>query len=201
MPIREVMPKMLLKRLQAEDGFGLVELIAAVAVLTIGLLALVAGYGSAYVAFRQASTKTSANAIAATELELYRAVPYASLGLDSTQLSNAETTDTVYASDHSSLDDPNALTAGTDVSSSSCTPLTAAFGSSSATVSTCVPIQSVTDGTGHTFRVETFIRDVQDSNSFSVSWTERIVTVIIRDPKVSGSPIVLETATAFDRGP
>jgi type II secretory pathway pseudopilin PulG len=191
----------MLKRLQAEEGFGLVELIAAMAVLTIGLLALLAGYGSAFVSFRQASIKTTATEIAAAELELYRAVPYAQLGLDSTQLSNAETNDAVYASDHSSLDDPNALSPGTDVSSSSCTALTAPFGSSSGTVSTCVPIQTLTDASGHSYRVETFIRDVQDSNSFSVSWTERIVTVIVRDPSTTGSPIILETASAFDRGP
>ena len=186
--------------MQAEDGMGLIELLAAMVVLSIALLALVAGYGSAVVSMRLAATKTSATAIASTELELYRAVPYASLGLDATQLTTAETSDTVYASDHSSLDDPNALTAGTDVSSASCTALTSVFGSSSHTVSTCVPIQTVSDAGGHTYRVETFIRDVQDSKSFSTTWTERIVTVIVRDPSTTGSPIILETATAFDRG-
>ena len=34
------------RRLQAEEGFGLIELLAAMTVLSIALLALVAGYGA-----------------------------------------------------------------------------------------------------------------------------------------------------------
>lgn len=170
-------------------------------VLSIGLLALVAGYGSAFTSFRQASAKTNATEIAATELELYRSVPYAQLGLDSSLLATAEASDATYISDHSSLDDPNALSPGTDVTQNPCTALTGPFGSSSGTVSTCLPTQTISDNSGHSYRVETFIRDVQDSKSYSNSWTERIVTVIIRDPNATGTPVLLETATAFDRGP
>lgn len=59
----------------------------------------------------------------------------------------------------------------------------------------------MSDAGGRSYRVETFVRDIQDDNSFSNTWAERIVTVIVRDPSTTGSPIILENTTAFDRGP
>lgn len=180
-------------RAKAEDGFGLIELIAAMAVLSIALLALLAGYGSAVVGIRQSSEKTVASSIADAQLELYRALPFASIGLDSTALSTAETSDTVYASDRTALTDPLALVPPVDVTITNCT--------STVPAAACAPVQSVTGPDGRSYRLETFIRDSQDENSSSSTWTERVVTVIVRDPNTSGSPIVFQASSAFDRGP
>lgn len=177
-------------RLESEEGFGLIELIAATAVLSIALLALLAGYGSAVVSLRLSSEKTTASAIANAQMELFRSLPYASIGLDATALAAAETGDSVYSTDHASLDDPNALTAGVDVTIASC-----------GSTAQCTPVQTVTGGDHRSYRVESFVRDVQDQNSFSITWTERIATVIVRDPNTAGTPIVLEISSAFDRGP
>ena len=176
-------------RLRKQDGFGLIELLAAMAVLSIALLALLAGYGSAVVSLRLSSRMTTVSALANQQLELYRAVPFASIGLDDTAVASAEATDPVYASDRTALDDPNPLSAGVDVTIVGC-----------GTTPQCTPIQSVV-GTDHrTYRLETFVRDVQDQNSSSITWTERVVTVIVRDPSQTGSPIVFQVSSAFDRG-
>jgi prepilin-type N-terminal cleavage/methylation domain-containing protein len=176
-------------RLRKEDGFGLIELIAAMAVLSIALLALLAGYGAAVVSLRASSQKTTASAIAGAQLELYRALPYASIGLDADAVTAAEANDTLYSADHTSLDDPNPISAGVDSTIAGC-----------GTSPQCTPIQTVTGADHNTYRVETFVRDVQDQNSSSITWTERVVTVIIRDPRVTGTPIILEVSSAFDRG-
>ena len=63
---------------------GLVELLAAMVILSIALLALLAGYGSAFTSLRLASQKTTATQLANSQMELYRALPYGSIGLDAT---------------------------------------------------------------------------------------------------------------------
>ncbi len=178
---------------KAEDGFGLIELIVAMAVLSIALLALLAGYGSAVVGIRQSSEKTVASSIADAQLELYRALPFASVGLDRTAVANAESTDTVYESDDSALADPLALLPPVDVTIANCASTLSAAG--------CSPIQTVTGADHRSYRLETFIQDSQDGNSSSTTWTERLVTVIVRDPNTAGTPIVFEASTGFDRGP
>ena len=54
-----IAPKML-RRLRAEEGMGLIELLAAMVIMTIALLALLAGYGSAFVSSAAVSQKTTA---------------------------------------------------------------------------------------------------------------------------------------------
>jgi Tfp pilus assembly protein PilV len=177
-------------RLKSEEGLGLIELLAAMVVLSIALLALLAGYGSAVASLRAASTKTTASALANAQLELYRSLPYASIGLDATAVASAESSDSLYSSDHTALDDPNALTAGVNVTIASC-----------GSTPQCTPVQTITAANHQSFRLESFVRDVQDQNSSSITWTERVVTVIVRDPSRSGTPIILEVSSAFDRGP
>jgi prepilin-type N-terminal cleavage/methylation domain-containing protein len=178
------------ERCSEQDGFGLIELLAAMAVLSIALMALLAGYGSAVVSLRASSGLTTVARLANQQLELYRALPFASIALDATTVAAAEASDSVYIADHMALDDPNPLTPGVDVTITSC-----------GTSPQCLPVQSLVGADGRTYRVETFVRDVQDQNSTSITWTERLVTVIVRNPSVSGSPIVFKASTAFDRGP
>src|SRR5215813_2252056 len=79
--IRPLLPTghSMLRRLRSEEGMGLVELLAAMTVLSIALLALLAGYGSAFVSLRLASQKTTASQLAASQMELYRALPYGNI--------------------------------------------------------------------------------------------------------------------------
>ena len=190
------MKPQMLARLRAEEGFGLIELMVAVTVMTIALLALAAGYDSAFVSLHRSSQKTVANALADRQLDLYRAVPFGSIGLDATATSSA---DSLYSS-NSILDgdwvtdpvtgvqtqDPSGVV--NDVTISGC-----------GSTANCLPVQTITGSDGRSYRVESFVRD--QANSTGIRWTERVVWVVVRDAAASGKPEILRLSTAFDRGP
>ncbi len=68
-------------RMRDEQGFGLVELLAAMMVLMIGILALFAMFESGIRQIKRASTVTTAGALADREMENFRAIRYDSIGL------------------------------------------------------------------------------------------------------------------------
>ena len=79
-----------------ERGIGLIELLAAMTVLMVGILAVFAMFESGIRHLSRASTVTTAGALADKELENFRAIRYASIGLpDSLVLAAA----TPYSSD------------------------------------------------------------------------------------------------------
>jgi prepilin-type N-terminal cleavage/methylation domain-containing protein len=191
-------------RAREEDGFGMIELLAAIMILSIALLALMAGYDSAFVSLHSSAQKSTAVTLGNGQLELYRSLPYASVGLDDT------TTQAVGASTNPSYDSryaTNALLDG-DWSTDPVTGLLVQAPSGTVNDVTftgcgsspqCLPIQTVTGSDGHHYRLETFIRD--RPNSTGIRWTERVVTVIVRDASLSALPEIVRISTAFDRGP
>jgi type II secretory pathway pseudopilin PulG len=66
----------------SEAGFGLVELLIAMVILQIALLALVGAFGAGSVALGRASRANTAQALANQQLELYRSMTYDPIGLD-----------------------------------------------------------------------------------------------------------------------
>jgi type II secretory pathway pseudopilin PulG len=67
---------------QTEEGFGLIELLIAMVVLQVALLAIIAAFGAGSVALGRSSKMNTAGALADQQMELYRAMPYAAIGLD-----------------------------------------------------------------------------------------------------------------------
>jgi Tfp pilus assembly protein PilV len=171
-------------RLLDQSVFGLTELIIAVLVITVALLAIAATFSTAMVSVRTASKKTIAAKLADAQMERYAALPFTSIGLDATTLTSTKASDTTYAADLTAL---NAAQSGTDVSISGC----------GTTAPQCLPVQTSVGTDNKNYRVETFVRDV---TSFG-TWTERFVTVIVRDPNVTGSPVLYRLTSGFDKGP
>jgi prepilin-type N-terminal cleavage/methylation domain-containing protein len=113
--------RQLRRQARAEDGFGMVELLAAIAVLAVGLMALFAMFQTGLVQIRRASTITTAAALSDTEMEKYRAIKYESLGLDNTDVA---ATDATYTSDSAYRGDTSpstTLTAGMTAAETSLT--------------------------------------------------------------------------------
>src|ERR1044071_7873114 len=79
-------------RLRSEEGFGLIELLMAIVLLNVGILAIVAGFQSGAVSLRRASHISTASALADQQMEGYRALVYAQIGFDSTQMSSLDNT-------------------------------------------------------------------------------------------------------------
>lgn len=171
-------------RVREEDGFLMLELLAAVLILSIAIMAIMAGYDSAFMSLHRAAGTSSASTIAENQLELYTALSYTSMGLDTTTLSTVKASNTTYVSDENSLQNHATATDHTF---------------SCGTASQCLPVQTVTGSDHKGYTVETFVRDVPD-----LSYTgrnERVVTVIVRDPHSAGNPIISQLSAAFDAGP
>lgn len=170
-------------RLRSESGFLTIELMTAIVVITIAVLGLMAAYTQSFFSLHHSAKSSAAGQLAGNQLELYASLPYASIGLDSTTLTSTKATDTNYSSDESAL--PGS---GSDVTISSC-------GSSAR----CSPVQTLTGSDGKSYKLETFIRSL--TNNSASGWTEKVVTVVVRDRSVSGYPKVITAQTAFDHGP
>src|SRR5215210_5192178 len=65
-----------------ESGFGLIELVIAMVILSVGVLALASAFTSGSVALRRASRTATATAIADAQLERYRAIRYCAIYLE-----------------------------------------------------------------------------------------------------------------------
>ena len=194
----------MVRRVRSEGGFGVIELVAAMAVLSIALLALMAGYDSAAISLHKSARQTSASTVGAGQLELYRSLAYDSIGLDQGTLQTIgdpanPAYDAVYA-ENSILDGNSFLdpVTGLPVQDPSGTVNDVQIAGCGSTPQ-CLPVQSVTGADGHDYRVETFVRDHADIPG--IRQTERVVTVVVRDAEVAGRPVLAQLTTAFDRGP
>jgi Tfp pilus assembly protein PilV len=156
---------------------------AAVLIITVSLLALMAAYDQSFFSIHSSAKTSAAGQLAENQLELYASLPYSSIGLDSTTLTTTKSTDVNYSSDESAL--PGT---GSDVTITGC-------GSSAQ----CSPVQTMTGSDGKSYKLETFIRAL--TNNSASTWTEKVVTVVVRDLSTSGFPKVLTVQTAFDHGP
>lgn len=168
---------------RSEGGFLTIELMAAVVLITISLLALMAAYDQSFFSIHSSARASAAGQLAENQLELYASLPYSSIGLDATTLTTTKSSDANYSTDESAL--PGT---GGDVTISGC-------GASAQ----CSPVQTLTGSDGKSYKVETFIRSL--ANNSAPSWTEKVVTVVVRDRSKTGYPKVLTVQTAFDHGP
>lgn len=153
----------LARRLRTEDGFGLVELVSALAILAIGIMALVAGLSSGYIALDRASTKSTAGALADVQMEKYRALSWTAIGLDP-----AAAEDSTYTSDSAYTDTSDGKKAGLVTPCGS--PDTAAC------AKTQVPAPNAPDG--RTYRLDTYIRLQVVPNT--ANRDVKVVTVVVR---------------------
>src|SRR5436190_8561564 len=85
-------------RVKSEGGFGLIELLIAMVVLNVGLLAIVAAFSSGAVAINRAGKIGTAAALADAQMEQYRTLSYYAIGLDTSGAGTA-TTDARYTSE------------------------------------------------------------------------------------------------------
>jgi len=82
--------------LSNEAGFGMIELLIAMSILSIGILAVFALFQTGMVTIRRASTISTAAALADSEMEKFRALKYTVIGLDDSEVAAA---DSIYLAD------------------------------------------------------------------------------------------------------
>jgi type II secretory pathway pseudopilin PulG len=85
-------------RARDESGFGLLELLMAMVMLNVGILAIVAAFSSGNAALARASQISTAAALADKQMEIYRGQDYDNI-LYTTSEWNAAKADSTYTSD------------------------------------------------------------------------------------------------------
>jgi prepilin-type N-terminal cleavage/methylation domain-containing protein len=157
-----------------EAGFGLIELMIAMTVLAVGILALFAMFESGIRSITRASTVTTAAALADKEMENFRAIRWTAIGLPESLVTAAPTP---YSGDpaYSSTERVEVDACGT----SPC--------------STKVPVQTLTGADGRSYRVDTYVTWQTVGSGREV----KLVTIVVRDG-TDVNKVWARTASAFD---
>jgi type IV pilus modification protein PilV len=176
------------RRLRNEEGFTLVELLIAMMVLTIGILALIAAYSSGYVALNRATRVSSATLLADSQMERFRALQYGAIQLN-TSCGAACSEDATYTG---------------DTAYSSTAQVT---GCTSSTEATCLPTQTKTGPDGKSYRLDTYIAYTCVSGTLSTSpsltcgsgnpYPVKRVTIVVRNSSLTVPVREQSTFTTF----
>lgn len=166
----------------------LVELLIAMIVLSVAILALVAAYTSGYVALNRATRVSSATLVADSQMERFRALQYSAIQLNTTCGATC-TEDATFTGD-------TAYNSTAQVT-----------GCSSTTESTCLPTQTKTGPDGKSYRLDTYIEYscVEGTLSTSPSLTcgsgnpypDKRVTLVVRSSSLTSPVRESSTFTAF----
>jgi prepilin-type N-terminal cleavage/methylation domain-containing protein len=166
-------------RLRAEEGFTLIELMLAMVILTVGILALVAAYSSGYVALKRATRVSSATLLADSQMERFRALQYSAIQLNTSCANCAE--DSTYTAD-ASYSSANQITGCATIDSS------------------CLPTQTPIGPDNKSYRMDTFIDWACATGTYSSGSCSsgqnpvKVVTVVVRK---SGGGTWLREQSAF----
>ena len=161
-------------RLRGQSGFGLIELLMAMTMLNIGLLAVVAAFTSGIWGLARAGSISTATALSDQQMELYRGLPNACIYITSPPSSGT----------YASVTPPYSASQVTSGPSCTTTPPTKAT----------TPSQTVTGPDHHKYEVDTYIVLVTpQSNARSIPQ----VTVVVRDG-LKTSRILAQQSSTFD---
>jgi Tfp pilus assembly protein PilV len=158
-------------RARDESGFGLLELLMAMVMLNVGILAVLAAFSSGNTALARASRISTAGALANKQMEVYRGLKYDNIVFKTSDWNSAiadasYTADTVYQQNMASPTAPKALV-GTVSTCPANVPTNA-----------CDPSYTVTGADRRSYRVDTYLYFDTPTSGIQL----RTVTVVIRNP-------------------
>jgi type II secretory pathway pseudopilin PulG len=177
-------------RLRCERGFGLIELLMAMTMLNVGILALVAAFNSGAFALNRAGKISTASALADQQMEIYRLNAYTAIFLDTTSESTARTTDTTYNCDVAL----NGCSGGVTQVTATCAALSGETGSPPPR---CNARRTITGPDRRKYRIDSYIVQEYPTGSATTSRYVKVVTVIVRDGNTLGTILARESST-FD---
>lgn len=143
-----------------ERGQGIIELVIAIAIINVAILAMFAMFQAGALSVLRASRTSNGAVVAEKQAELYRALLYRDIQLNDGLVTTA-------ASDSLHISASEWGSSASQVKSSTCT----------STLPECMPIQtSVTGADGRAYRVDTFVQAVTPSSGRA----GKQVTVVVR---------------------
>ena len=173
-------------RARDESGFGMLELMMAIVMLNVGILAIVAAFSSGNAALARASSVSTASALANKQMESYRGLIYDNIVFTTTEWNAALAdssykADTAYTSNMQSPVSPKALVptvtnCPTNVPTTSCDP------------------SYTTTGADHkSYRVDTYLYYDQPGGSAQL----KSITVVVRSASAT-SRYYTRVSSTFD---
>jgi type II secretory pathway pseudopilin PulG len=173
-------------RARDESGFGLIELLMAMVMLNIGILAIVAAFSSGNRALARASSVSTAAALADKQMEAYRGLIYDNIVFVTSEWNAAladssYTADTVYTSNMQSPVSPKGLVA-TVTTCPTNVPTTA-----------CDPSYTTTGADHRSYRVDTYLYYDAPGGGSQL----KAITVVVR-PAASTGRSYARASSTFD---
>jgi hypothetical protein len=164
---------------RGQEGFGLVELLIAMTILTVAAFTILAAFSSGLTALQRAARTTTAATLADADMERMRAIRYCDIWL------TAVPDGGLYAADA-------AYNGGAQVELTSCT---------GAPPEPAIPASVERPGAdGRTYRVDTYVvegRPRDAGGEIEVSRPVKTVTLVVRDP-ASSLRILTRQSSTFD---
>jgi Tfp pilus assembly protein PilV len=173
------------KSLRSEEGFGLIELLISMMMLNVGILAIVAAFNSGAIALRSAAEVSTASVLGDKQMELYRAIKYPEIALDTTAVGTANS-DAYYQCDVANKVNPAGSCGGANQQTQlqkTCGTLTPQ----------CSPRQTVTGPDGRAYRVDTYVV----SQTPPTGRTVKLVTIVVR--RGSDLRVLARVSSSFDQ--
>jgi len=173
-------------RAREESGFGLLELLMAMVMLNVGILAIVAAFSSGNAALARASRVSTASSLADKQMEIYRGADYDNILFTTSEWNAATgdatyTGDTVYQQNMATPQAPKALVP-TVTTCPSAVPAQA-----------CDPSFTIVGADHRNYRVDTYL--YFDAPSFGNQL--KTITVVVRNGDVTSKTLARVTST-FD---
>jgi type II secretory pathway pseudopilin PulG len=180
-------------RAAGDRGFGLIELLIAMTMLTIAIGALLTVFVSSAVSLRRAGQKGTALTLADTQMEKYRTRTFTSVRIDGTLIPASGTYVTANSTDSTIPASTNQALAGAN-GDDTCPSVDEP--------AACLPVQNVTGPDGHAYRVDTYVNYVNNDSTLSIrtpasGLTLKRVTIVVRDG--STGSIMARESSAFSK--
>jgi Tfp pilus assembly protein PilV len=177
------------RRASNEAGFGMIELLIAMVMLNVGILALVAAFSSGTIALGRASKVANASTLAEMQMERFRGIKYTGIIQDTTEWNSAVadatwTADPVYQNNMKApITAPKALVPTTTGGTCAGAPVPM----------TCDPSRTVTAADGRSYRVDTYLYYDTPANAQQL----KVISVVVRDATQTNRSLARITST-FD---
>jgi Tfp pilus assembly protein PilV len=172
-------------RLRSQEGFGLIELVISMVMLNVGILAIVSAFNSGAVALTRASEISNAAVLADKQMELYRALKYAEIALDSTSVTIANA-DTTYQCDVANKISAAATCGGANQQTQQLTTC-------STMTPQCDPRQTVPGPDNHSYRIDTYVV----AQTPPTGRANKLVTIVVR--RSSDLHVLARVSSSFDQ--
>jgi prepilin-type N-terminal cleavage/methylation domain-containing protein len=180
-------------RAAGDHGFGMVELLIAMAILSIGIAALMLAFASSAVSLRRAGQKGTALTLADTQMEWYRRLSFTGVRIDTSLIPTTGTYLSAHTSDSTIPPSTGQAVAGQngDDACSSGQPA-------------CDPEQPVTGPDQRSYVIQTYVNYVNNDATLSIrtptcGLTLKRVTIVVRDGTTG--TIIAREQSAFERSP